>query len=371
MNATPSSRSRMASDEIDLADLLQILWRRRYILITFAVAGLLFAAFYIFKAEEAWTSNSFVTQPRLEQVGAYLEQRRAMARVDGNKPVDVSELTATLFRGFISEAVSMKNRLEFLATTEYFSRRIEGVADLVSQQSLLREGAENLRVTLHDTKQIVPYYELSFTAETAEDAQTVLVEYLAWVNDRSFRLVDESFNDQLSAQILSRQTELANIDFQLRAERQNRIEILENALHTAKLADIKDYVVGRQTEGATVIELSDSRRLFMLGERYLSAELQTAQQAPIIYPPRYYEMLHELEQLEPLRTYDVKTLSYSYMLPPTLPLKRDKPHRLLIIVLGVVAGGMSGMFWVMLAASFQRTGSNGNTLTRTDPLQQL
>jgi len=354
MSDKTSRRDSAHSDEIDLFELAQTIWKGRYVLLAFCFAGILLAALYAFTAKEQWTSVAYVSKPRLEQIGAYLEQRRAMARVDGNRPVDTAALTDTLFSGFISQAAAMKTRLEYLAGTEYFKQQLKDSKDPSTERMLLLDLAALLQIKPFDKNQIAPYYEFSFSADTPEQAQEMLTGYLLWVNDLSFRLIDEDFNNHLDAQILSRQTELANIDFQLRAERQNRIENIENALHTAKLANVTDYVVARQTEGATVIELSDSKRLFMLGQKYLKAELDTAHEAPIIYPPRYYEMRRELAQLEPLRKYEVKTLSYSYQLAPTLPVKRDKPKRALIIVLGAMVGGLLGCFWVLAAAALRR-----------------
>jgi len=321
MSMGDSRQNAATSDEIDLFELLRTLWKGRYFLACFCLLGITLAALYAFNAKEQWKSVTFIRQPRLEQISAYLDQRRAMARVNGNQLIDVSALTDTLFNSFVHEVVSIQNRLEFLASTEYYARQIQDVTDVIVQRSILEDLAKALVVERYDKNQIVPYYEISFTAETAKDAQAVLSDYLVWANDLAFKRVDESFNNDLDAQILSRQTDLLNIDFKLKAERRNRIEILENAIQTAKLAGIKDYIVGRQTVGTTVIELSDNRRLFMLGEKYLEAELQTTQKAPIIYPPHYFEMERELELLIPLREYDVKTLSYWLWCKPAAQLE--------------------------------------------------
>src|SRR5690606_22044581 len=113
------------SDEIDLFELAQTLWNGRYALLAFCLAGLVLATVYAFTAKEQWTSVAYVSKPRLEQIGAYLEQRRAMARVDGNKSVDTEALTQTLFNGFILQAAAMKTRLEYLAGTDYFKQQLK------------------------------------------------------------------------------------------------------------------------------------------------------------------------------------------------------------------------------------------------------
>ncbi|MFT0544891.1 LPS O-antigen chain length determinant protein WzzB [Allopusillimonas ginsengisoli] len=336
------------SNEINLLELLVLLWRKKLTIGLFTFSGLAAALIYVFTAEPKWTSVAYVHKPRLEQVSAYLDQRRAMARVDGNKPVDTAALTQTLFNRFISLAVAKKNRIEFLATTDYYKQLLAKNDSDFRQRFLLHMMArENLKVISVDKNQIAPYFELSFSANSPETAQRVLRDYLDWINTLAFRMVDEEFNDELNAQLLSRETELANIEFSLKTQRENRVAQLEAALHSARLAGLKDYIVGRNIDGNTVIELSDARHLFMLGENYLMAELETARTTPLIYPPRYYEMKRELRELQPLRKYEVKTLSYDYQLAPTLPLRRDRPRRLPVVLLGMTVGAMLGGFWVL------------------------
>lgn len=343
----------MPHDAVDVVELLRALWKGRYILLMCGLAGVVLAGAYAMVAKQQWTSVAYVSRPHLEQIGAYLNQRRAMARVDGNRQVDTEELTATLFNWFVSQAVAMKNRLDYLSETDYYRQQIEGVDDPAATRLLLTELAGQLQVKAFND-QIAPYYQLSFSAETAEQAQEILSGYLSRINNLSFKLVDESFNNHLDAEILSRQTELANIEFKLATDRRYQIETLENALHAARLAEISDYVVARQMMGSTVIELSNNSRLFMLGEKYLTAELETARDTPLVYPPDYYKMQRELEQLEPLRRYEIKTLSYSYQLPPTLPVKRDKPNRVLVVLLGALVGGFVGSFWLLVSLAFRR-----------------
>lgn len=351
MPAFPS-RSTGHDDEIDLGELLQKLWKGRIVVLSFFLAGVVLAVIYALTAKERWTSTAYVSSPRLEQISAYLDQRRAMARVTGNQSIDTGALRSALFNTFISQAAISKNQLAYLAETEYYKQQTTD--DPVANRRLLLALADKIRIDVPGKDEIAPYYRLSFSADTAEQAQKILIGYLNWANNLSFDQVDEEFNDRLNAQILSRQTELDNIEFKLTTDRQHSIESLESALHTANLAGIKDYVVARQTEGATVIELSDSRRLFMLGEKYLSAELATRRETPIIYPPNYFEIKRELAQLEPLRDYKIDATSYFTQRAPTLPLSRDAPKRTLIVVLGGILGGMLGVFWLLVSEAFRR-----------------
>ncbi len=338
--------------DIDLVQIFQKLWSGRIILLKFFLAGLALSSIYALVAKEQWTSVAYVSPPRVEQISAYLDQRRAMARVTGNQTIDTSALSTLLFNTFVAQAAISRNQWTYLSETEYYKRK--STEDNVANNIRLLDLVDQLKIKAPSDDEIAPYYKFTFSADTAEQAQEVLTGYLSWVNQLSFDQVDKEFNDQLNAQILSRQTDLDNIEFKLATDRQHSIDNLKTALHTAKLAGITDYVVARQTGGSTIIELSDSRRLFMLGEKYLSAELETWENTPITYPPNYYEIKHELTQLEPLRDYKVDALLYFAQRAPTLPLKRDKPQRVLIVVLGGMLSGMLGVVWVLGLEVFRR-----------------
>lgn len=346
------ARSTQHNGQLDLVQLLRRFWEKRALFLCFFFAGVVLATIYALVAKEQWTSVAYVSAPRVEQISAYLDQRRAMARVTGNQTIDTHALSSLLFSAFVTQAAISRNQWAYLSETDYYKQQLTG--DQRADRLLLLELVDQLKIKAPEHDVIAPYYRFSFSATSAEQAQAVLNGYLDWVNALAFEQVDKEFNDQLNAQILSRQTDLHNIEFKLMTDRQHSIENLEAALHTAKLAGIKDYIVARQTEGATVIELSDSKRLFMLGEKYLSAELETWARSPIIYPPNYFEIKRELEQLEPLRHYKVNSLLYFTQRAPTLPLKRDKPMRALIVILGGLSGGMLGILWLLGQEIFRK-----------------
>lgn len=362
-------RNAAQDGDINLVQLVQGLWEGRIILFGCLLAGLVFSAIYALTAKEQWTSVAYVSSPRVEQISTYLDQRRAMARVTGNQSIDPSALSALLFNTFVAQAAISRNQWAYLSDTEYYN--LQKTEDPKDDHILLLDLVDQLKIKAPNIDEIAPYYKFSFSAHTAEQAQEVLTGYLSWINKLAFDQVDKEFNDQLNAQILSRQTDLNNIEFKLSTDRQHSIDNLKTALHTAKLAGITDYVVARQTGGSTIIDLSDSRRLFMLGEKYLSAELETWENTPIIYPPNYYEIKRELEQLEPLRNYKVDAISYFTQRAPTLPLKRDKPQRVLIVILGSMFGAMVGILWILCREAFRQKNPGMTTKSRLLRASQL
>ncbi|WP_370635960.1 LPS O-antigen chain length determinant protein WzzB [Paralcaligenes sp. KSB-10] len=337
------------SDEIDLFELCRILWEKKWVILAFTMLVTAVATFYAFTAAQRWTSVAYVSPPRVEQIKAYLEQRRALARADGTKTVDTDLLIKNLFASFVDLSSAQRTKLEFLATAQYYKNLSANADPENARRILTRLADHSLLVKSPGKDQIAPYYTVSFTALTARAAQEVLGAYIAMVNKKAFDLIDGEFEDSLNASVQFRQAELESIEFKLKSARENQIATLQTALATAGKAGLRDYAVGRNNAGNTVIELRDANHLFMLGEKYLSAELDTAKTYPLIFPARYYEIKRELSLLEPLLKYSIATSnSYSFQLSPTLPASRDAPKRSLIIALGILLGGMLGCGWVLV-----------------------
>jgi chain length determinant protein (polysaccharide antigen chain regulator) len=358
MSESSEYKNQPYDDEIDLFELGHTVWEGRNILLICIILGAAIAVAYALTAKQQWTSVSYVSEPGLAQIDAYLNQRRVLARVNGNKPVDVSALKNSLYENFVQQATTRNNQQTYFENSAYYKKLVndKGISnDAVRKQALLDDLIRHdIKINQADKKSIAQYLDIAFSAETAEQAQQLLTGYLNFVGDKAFKLVDASFNDGLDAEILSRKTTLNNIDFKLKTDRQYNIQTLSAALQTAKLAGVTDYTVARSTDKSTVIELANNNRLFMLGEKYLSAEIKTAETTPIVYPPEYYVTQHELEQLEPLRDYKVTATAYREQLAPTLPVRRDKPKRSLIVALGVVLGGIVGVLWVLLRDAWRK-----------------
>lgn len=335
------------SDEIDLADLFRVLWRRRLLILGCIVLGFAGSFLYASLAAERWKSVAYLNRPRVSHIYDYLEQRRTLARADDNHVVDRDALASSLFGEFIRQASAEENKRDFFRQHPYVSELLEGAS--ADEREAINSAAQYLTIDVPEDGAFNPHYTLSFKAPTAEQAQRVLSDYIAYSNKRAVEIFDAEFRDALTSSILTRRTERDLIERQLQTQRSNWIEELSAALDTARAAGVTNYMEGRAIAGNVIVELTERQRLFMLGETYLAAELKTAQESPIVYPLRYHEIETQLAMLEPLLDYDAPdTQAYRYLLEPTLPLQRESPRRSLIVALGVVLGGMFGIFVALI-----------------------
>lgn len=342
------------NDEIDLIELFDLLWRSKWVIGAITLLVVVIALAYALMATQKWTSVAYVRAPRVEQIKAYLEQRRVLARITGNGVVDVGALSGKLFNSFLDLGAADLTKQRFFLDSAYYEKLVHGSA-ATKARYVLDDVVNSLQIRSPGKGDVSPRYTLSFVADSAEDAQSVLTAYVEAVNHQASALVDGEFQNGLNASVLARRAEMADLEFKAKNMRNTHILELQAALATARNAGIKQYAGGRVASGTTVIELRNLNHLFLLGEKYLSSELRTAQESPLIFPPRYYELKRELQLLDPLLNYrSVPSYSYSYLLSPTLPSSRTAPKRALIVILGGILGVMLGCGWVVVSASVRR-----------------
>lgn len=340
------------NDEIDLFDLLYKLWSRKLIILAVSLIATLFAGIYAFTVKEQWTAKVYICMPRIAQINDYLELRRAFSLVSGTD-ANVQNIANSLFADFIAMASSPDEKLAFLSHSDYFFEQTKNM-DEISQRRWLSEMAEKgLTISPLDEKRNLPYFAISLTADNPRVAQAMLESYVQRINHKVIEQDDGEFRNKLAAMIQARKKEKQDIDFNLKANRNNQLANLERSLNTAQKAGIKNYYTNTSEKGSTKIELTNTVHQYMLGENFLSAEIQSLSDSPIIYPVRYYEIERELEMLEPLLKQQAGALSYRYQLSPGEYLKKDRPKRALILALGGILGVMVGVGFVLIHCSIK------------------
>lgn len=346
-HVNPSSHA----DEIDLVDLFSTIWLRKWIVVLLTAAGIFISAMYAWLSPQVWKSYAYINQPRVSEIFDYLELRRTLARADGNHVVDRGALASSLFNEFVRQFTSENRKRQFLEGHPYINER----ANIDSERAralAVEAAAQNLVIEAPEEGVISPHYTVSFSALTAEQARETLQDYLLDTNRRAIEIFDAEFKDALTASISTRKTEREMIERELVTKRRNWIDELTAALDTARAAGITNYMEGRAIDGSVIVELSERQRLFMLGETFLAAELKTAQESPIIFPVRYYEIADQLAMLEPMLDYQApEVMAFRYLLEPTLPLTRESPRRTLLVALGAILGLMLGILTALISGT--------------------
>ncbi|MGL5265465.1 MAG: LPS O-antigen chain length determinant protein WzzB [Plesiomonas shigelloides] len=332
-----------AEDEIDLFELLGTLWKKKWVIlfVTLLTTGL--AAVYAFTAKEQWTAKTYIQAPRIAELGSYLKFRQAYARIL-NQPLDTNALADGLFSDLILIAESPDTKIKFLESTEYYKNETQGLPSERDKKAWLTEQAnKGLVITPPKEKENISYYTIQASADSAQEAYKLLQGYLKDVNNQAVTLSLDEFDQNINTLLVSLKKEVNDIDFQKKAEKLDQIAYIQRDLTTAEQAGITDY---RSSKNG--FDNAQSSYKFLLGEKLLSAELKATKDAPIIYPFRYYEVKRQIDELEGMLRDNIQAQAYRYQMMPSEPLRKDKPSKSIILVLGLFFGSMLGVAGVLI-----------------------
>ncbi|MGL5218821.1 MAG: LPS O-antigen chain length determinant protein WzzB [Plesiomonas shigelloides] len=342
-----------AEDEIDLFKLLGTLWKKKWVIlcVTLLTTGL--AAVYAFTAKEQWTAKTYIQAPRIAELGSYLKFRQAYAQIL-NQPLDTNALANGLFSDLILIAESPDTKIKFLESTGYYKKETQSLSSEQDKKIWLTEQAnKGLVIIPPKEKENISYYTIQASADSAQEAYKLLQSYLNDVNNKAVTLSLDEFDQNINTLLVSLKKEVNDIDFQKKAEKLDQIAYIQRDLTTAEKAGITDY---RSSKSG--FDNAQSSYKFLLGEKLLSAELKATKDAPIIYPFRYYEVKRQIGELEGMLRDNIQAQAYRYQMMPSEPLKKDKPKKILILVLGALMGGVLGVISVFLISASQQKKSH-------------
>ncbi|MCE9884797.1 LPS O-antigen chain length determinant protein WzzB [Obesumbacterium proteus] len=292
------------TDEIDLLDLLVQLWKGKKTIIVSVCITTILAVGYIAVAKEKWTSIAIITPPQLGQLADY---PTAVAVIDPSNSKDISN---DVFANFVSR---------FSAETLKF----------------LPEKPLDIKPTNPGSKDS---FTVSFSAETAKDAQKSLATVLNTVNkqtsssfysnaEKALEVRMQAINTALDAQVKTAEEKKAR-----------RLNALSEALKVAEATNTKSVSVKEVTG------LSDEM-LFMLGEPALKTIIANETSWPLYLSDSYYSNRETLQALREIKLSDSgndKFEAFSFSQQPSLPIIKDAPKKSLILILSVLLGGLIG-----------------------------
>ena len=346
------------SAEIDLIELIKNLWKKKLWIIVSAFVCTAIAAGYAFTAKEQWTSKSVVIAPKVANLGDYLSFRNEYASILDIKDFSQDKVSEKVFNDFKTALFSRSLKEAFFSQSAWFNTyAAKNTNSEEAKQKLLSNLIDkNLIVTVPDPKKDPNAIgmNVSFAAETPKDAQNVLLDYIQFVNQWVLAENKKDFLANINLVLSELEVQKNKIERDTETVRQIQLENLTTALDIAKSAGIKDYskslsgnvsvpevLLGDAKVPFSDSKLSDGSYLFMLGEKYLQAQVDTLKNAPLVYPLNYYNIEKQANLLNVLEKKVEKegaVSGYYYLSEPDYPVQRDWPKRLILLIVGFVFG---------------------------------
>ena len=395
------------NDEIDLRELIRSLWDQRWIIVAITAFITLIAALYAFLATPYYRVQSILRPVEvgvLDSLNATevyeLKPLEALARVSGGLSsygnrleffqgnedlfADLArqELTAEqAFENFNSEAFAMlypdpkKNQGEFVGLALTYPASMDGVSVVnefvafVLQRERERV-ASDLGVVIANRK-----------ANIEQRIEAARASYQAGKEAEIAALLEKAALKKAELE-----DELRALRTELKIRRENRLSVLEEAIRIARSLGIRKpttpTAMADAGQGVRTEITSREIPLYFLGVDALEAERDVlrARTSDDFMEPRIGEIQKELDMLRHNRQvevlqqrqdedlylselaklreeaarlegieFDASTLQLARIdQPAQKPLKRLKPKRVLILALGVVLGGMLGVFVALM-----------------------
>ena len=357
------------NNEIDLIELIKALWNKKIWILLSAFFCTAIAGVYAFTAKEQWTSTAIIVAPRSTDLGHLLPIRAEYARIIGDGDFSAGKLSGSLYGQFKYFLLSNDLKRKFLEQSEWLKNYTKNTTE--EQKHAYIENAVAKYLIVHEVdpkkKDLTELdkigLKVTFSAETPKDAQSVLTEYVSFVNKYILNQINQEFKQEFNLRLDALKFTKEQIEENLTEAKKVQVENLTNALDIARKAGIKDfsrgnnnisvpeYMLGDARLNISDSKLADGTYLFMLGEKYLQAQLDIAKNTPVVYPTNYYStdrQLVKLNKLAPQLESAENVKAYYYLSAPDYPVVKDNGRKLPILLGGLIIGGIFGIFLVIL-----------------------
>jgi len=332
----PSYPADSQEDEINLIELIRVLVKRKFIILSLTVFTTLIAIGYAFLSPSVYEAKSILLPPTEEQLEFFNIQNKVTV--------------ANAFTAFKNHLYSDRRQVfESMNLLDIFSKR--------SRENANAEeifAAFNDSFTLIESQQskksgevLIPLVTLSLQGFDAKLIADYLNNLVRVASENSIAQFIHDGNSKIVTQqkIITRQIEALRES--AINKRNDRIEVTTKSLRIAKKMGIKSPV--RLAEGAIgsfLPSIPDDSLLYLQGENYLASELDELLSRKTDDP--FIPELRPLQtQLAILKTLSLELGSVSVMNVNQVAYASDiriKPKRSLIVALGVVLGLMVGVF---------------------------
>ncbi|HEY6610885.1 MAG TPA: Wzz/FepE/Etk N-terminal domain-containing protein [Pseudomonas sp.] len=346
---------RYDDDEIDLRELFAGLWAERLLILLVTLVIGAGAAAYAFLATPVYEAKSSLLPPRLSDIAGY-NVGRAEARLVEFKVADVYSVFT---RNLTSEAM----RRSFFRDV-YLPSLSEAQRAKPEDALWKRFNEKVLSAKAPDVKTRPDHFDVRVEHDNPQLATE-------WVNLFVQRAVTRSRDDMQQNVLSEIDTRIQSIERQIEVLRSTAMKRREDRVAQLREALTVAEAVGQEQPLITTLSASSAGELtsslegsllYMRGARAIRAELQVLESRQSD-DPFIAELRSLQDRLEFLKGIDVKpdnvavfTLDSAAEVPET-PIK---PKKALILAIGVVLGGMLGVF-IALVRRMIRKGSRATT----------
>ncbi|MBF6615091.1 MAG: LPS O-antigen chain length determinant protein WzzB [Candidimonas sp.] len=341
-----------AEDEIDLVELFKALWSQKLIIIVSTVVGTAMGLAYALLSTPVYEAKATVLPPLLSDIAAYNAGRTdALPSQAQLKPFTSGEVYSVFARNL----KSLSLRRDFFENT--YIPSLPEDAQSNPRDQLWERFNRVISIKAPD-KQRPELIEIVVQLNAPDKAAAWANQLISRAAEASERDMQLNVSSELDIRTRSIERRIASLRSTAQQRREDRIAILKEALVVANAVGLSSPQVtaGRTSSNDELSEFIDGSLTYMRGAKAIEAEMKVLE-ARESDDPFIPELRSSQEQLSFLKTIDVQpenvsvfTLDSAAEVPET-PIK---PKKTLIVALGLVLGGMLGVFIALVRVMMRR-----------------
>ncbi|HTN31154.1 MAG TPA: Wzz/FepE/Etk N-terminal domain-containing protein [Pseudomonas sp.] len=330
-------------DEIDLFELCKSLWDQRYLigLVSFLIFSL--SVVYAYFTKPVYESRAYVLPPQVSDISGY-----NVGRSDAGLPLFTVD---QVYKLFLRNLSSEKLRRNFFGLV-YLNEVVRSGPDEILWQRL------NKQLSIKSPQKLLPeLWEVRMEYGNPEKVALWVNMLVAHASVMTAQEIQKNIASENHTHIKSLEQRIDALRDMARQRRADRIKMLEEALKIAKGAglDSPSVTTWQNFSSNGNAPIKDGTPLYMHGSKALQAELEIMH-ARASDDPFIPELREIQERVEFLKGIDidpqgtaVMTLDSSALVPE----RPIKPKKALIMAIGLILGGMAGVFIALVRCALK------------------
>ncbi|TNE86133.1 MAG: chain-length determining protein [Gammaproteobacteria bacterium] len=337
----------LRSDEIDLFELFQNLWQQKLLIISITLAVTMLAAAFAFLSTPQYETKAGVLPPRMSDIAGYNL---------GRKEAGLDQFSAPyIYSLFKNNLLSVSLKRTFFQ--DHYLQVLDEDKRAGAQDKLWEEFNKILTVKAPD-KNRPELYEVTVDYESPVLVAEWVNLYIEMAAKKAEKEMHENAFSGVAARVVVIKAQIDGLRTTARKQREDRIVRLRDALVVAEAVglDAPQVVAGNTPSDGDLAQFIDGNLTYMRGAKAIRAELGVLEKRKNDDP--FISELRNLEnQLIFLKEIDVNpddvsvfTLDSSAEVPET-PVK---PKKSIIIAVGLIVGGMLGVFATLICSMVKK-----------------
>lgn len=335
------------SDEIDLRELIMVLWRQKALILLVMVLFTMAGVGYALLASQVWVSQAEIKQPTLKEVDSLDLNINQLINAQIPAETFAAFEKKVIYSDFINSFNSFNNKRQFLTENGYLETEAAqlGITEEKGKRQLLKKMAEGINAKALD--KLSENVTLSFAATTSVEAKQRLEQYVAFIQQLESVAKGKELDTIWQSRLKTLQTQYESAKADTLKQLEDDIQRTSYSLRISQAAGIDSPVENLNARDGFAIEL---------GARALAEKLKVLKEIknPDILNPALSALRLQLSSLQAIKPEKLPFNSFSYLASPSEPLSRDKPKRPLVVVLATLLGGMLGVGIVLVRHAFRK-----------------